>query len=303
MKHFRIAAVASLCACVLVVGCGKKKPAVAKTADKAVMTVAKALQDNQPQVVFQSLPASYQTEIKSVISDAATRMDEEVWNEGRDLLKSVVKIAKDKKDLLLQTRMLAANPQKDELSKNWDQGVDMLSALLSSDFADLKQLRKGDIEALLSGSGSEIMKKATKIKSNAEMQENLEKLKTVKATLESEAGDVATVKITADGEDPQVVDFVKVEGRWLPKDMADNFAAKVKEARENLSKIDFSSEEGKAAKAKIMTQIAAVKTMLAKAEDAKTKEEIEGVMMGVMMSVMMSGGMGGAGAPPPPPSM
>jgi hypothetical protein len=303
MKHFRIAAVASLCACVLVVGCGKKKPAPAKTADKAVMTVTKALQDNQPQVVFQSMPASYQAEIKSVVTDAASRMDEEVWNESRDLLKSVVKIAKAKKELLLQTSMLAANPKKEELSKNWDQGMDMLSTILSSDFADLKKLRKGDIEALLAGSGSEIMKKASKLKSNAEMQENLEKLKSVKAALESQEGNVAKVKITADGEEPETVDFVKVEGKWLPKDMADNFAAKVKEARENLSEIDFSSEEGKALKAKILTQISAAKTMLSKAEAAKTKEEMDGVLMGMMMSVMMSGGAGGAGTPPPPPSM
>ena len=44
----------------------------------------------------------------------------------------------------------------------------------------------------------------------------------------------------------------------LPKDMADSFAIKITEARAKIATIDFTSEEGKAAKAKIMQQIGMV---------------------------------------------
>lgn len=134
------------------------------------------------------------------------------------------------------------------------------------------------------------------------MQENLKKMKSIKASVESQDGDTATVKIEADGdESPEIVDFVRVEGKWIPKEMADGFALKITEARANIAKMDFTSEEGKATKTKIMQQISMVKTMISQAEAAKTSEELEGVIMGVMMGAMsMGGGAGGPGMPPPP---
>jgi hypothetical protein len=303
MKYSKLISAVSVCACVAIVGCGKPAAKVAKTPDQAVMQATKALQDNQPQVLFQSLPASYQTEIKSVVSDAAGRMDEEVWNAGQDLLKSVLKVAKTKKDILLETSMLAANPKKEELSKNWDQAVEMLSAVVNSDFADLQKLRKADIEAMLAGSGSDLMKMASKFNSNDEMKQNMDKLKNTKAALVSQDGDTAKVKVSTEGEDDEVVDFVKIEGKWIPKDMADGFAEQIKTAKENLSKLDFTTKEGKAAKEMILKQIGTAKDLIAKAQEAKTKEEMDGVMMGLMMSAMSSRmGPGGAGGMPPPPS-
>ncbi len=289
-------------------GCGGSKAKAAKTPDAVVMQVTKALEKNQPQVVFQALPASYQADINSVVADAAKKMDAEIWNESRDLIKQVLKVAKSKKSLILETRMLAANPEKEELSKNWDQGIEMLEVILGSGFTELDELRKGDVEKLLADGGPALMKQAKESKVNhpsyAEMKDGLDKLKSIKASVESQDGDVAKVKIEAEGEASEVVDFVRVEGKWIPKDMADAFALKITEARASIAKIDFTSEEGKAIKAKIMQQISMVKTMIAQAEAAKTSKELEGVMMGVMMGAMsMGGGMGAGGPGMPPPSM
>ncbi len=309
MKYSKIFAAVSVVASVSVMGCGGSSEKPAKTPDAVVMQVTKAIDQNQPQAVFQALPASYQADINSIVADAAKKMDTEVWSEGQALIKQVLKVAKAKKSLILETRMLAANPDKDELSKSWDQSLEMLETLLDSDFADLNKLRKGDVENLLSGSGSELMKKAKNASVGhpgyAEMKANLEKMKSVKASVESQDGDTAIVKIEAKGETPETVNFVRVEGKWIPKDMADSFTLKIAEARANIEKIDFTSEEGKAAKAKIMQQIGMVKTMIAQAESAKTSAELEGVMMGIMMGAMsMGGGPGGPGGmPPPPPSM
>lgn len=286
---------------VMMAGCGKK-PAAAKTPDKAVMNAVKALQKDKPQELFTALPASYQKDINSVVADAAKKMDEEVWNAGQDLLKQVVKIAKTKKKLILQSSMLASNPNKDEVEKNWDQGIDMLSTLINSDFTNLKKLRKGDVAAILANSGSTIMKKAKKLKTEA--SEEIEKLNTVKATLVSQDGDKAKVKIEAKDEEPETVDFVRVEGKWIPADMAEGFTEGIKSARENIAKIDFTSEEGKKLKSQILTQISAIKTSLKQVESAKTKEDLDGAMMGIIMSFMASGMMGGGqSAPPPPASM
>ena len=307
MKHSINFATASVVACVFVLGCGGSNSQTAKTPDAVVMQVAKAVENNQPQAVFKALPASYQSDINSVIADATKKIDSEIWNEVQTLLKQVLKISKAKKSLILETRMLASNPKKKELSASWDQGIEMFETVINSDFADINKLRKGDVASLLAGSGAKIMKqvKAANVDNSdyKEMKESLDKLKSIKASVESQDGDTAKVKIEADGETSETVDFVRIEGKWIPKDMADSFAAKITEARAKIAKIDFTSEEGKAAKAKIMQQIGMAKTMIVQAEAAKTSAELEGVMMGVMMGAMsMGGGAGGPGAMPPPPS-
>lgn len=300
MKYSRIITGASIGVCVAVVaGCGGSKPTAAKTPDAVVLQVTKAISDNQPQVLFQALPDSYQKEINSVVSDAATKMDSEIWKEGRGLIQSVLAIAKSKKELILNTQMLANNPDKEALNQSWDQGVDVLSTLLDSDFANLDQLRKGNVAKLLAGSGSEIMKKAAKVYSSQPDQTDniLAKIKGIKATIVSQEGDTAKVSIETEGEPSEEVDFVRVEGKWIPKDLADGFATQIAETRENLAKLDFTTEEGKAVKTQILGQIAMVKTLLVQAEAAKTSQELDGMLMGLMMG-LMGGGMGG-GMPAP----
>jgi len=295
MKYSRILTGASIGVCVAVVaGCGGSKPTAAKTPDAVVLQVTKAINDNQPQVLFQALPDSYQKDINSVVSDAAKKMDSEIWEEGRGLIQSVLTIAKSKKYLILQTQMLSSKPEseKEALSQSWDEGIDVLTMLLDSDFANLDKLRKGNVAKLLAGSGSEIMKKAAKVYSSQPDQTDnlLEKISGIEATVVSQEGDSAIVKIETEGEDPEEVDFVRVEGKWIPKDLADGFATQIAETRESLAKLDFTTEEGKAVKAQVLGQIAMVKTMLASVEAAKTSQELDGILMGLIMG-LMGGGM------------
>ena len=100
MKRILVGTMA--CVCLLAIGCGNKP----QTADQAVMSAVKALQDNKPQVLFESLPASYQAEISSVVADAAKNMDKEVWDAGAGVLKQIDNILKNKKDLLLQNKSI-----------------------------------------------------------------------------------------------------------------------------------------------------------------------------------------------------
>ena len=299
MKLVKLVGIVSVSGLVLVAGCGK--PKAAKTPDKVVTQIAKAVQNNQPEVIFQALPASSQKDINSVVSEAAKKMDAELWNAGHDLMKNVVKVAGKQKKLLLQSKMLANNPQKDEISKDWDNAIKSISTLLDSDFTNIKKLRNADMAKMLATSGAAIMKQATAVKSNSEVSETLAKLKSIKATMVSQDGDSAKVKIEAEGEEAEEIDFVKIEDKWIPKEIADSFAAKVKAARENIAKIDFNSPDGKKMKEMVMKQIKVADDMLKTAEKAKTKEELDGILMGMMMQIMMSSqGAAGTTAPPVP---
>jgi hypothetical protein len=288
MKYSKILTVTSIGVCLAIVsGCGGAE----KTPDAVVLQVTKAINDNQPQVLFQALPDSYQKDINSLVSDAAKKMDGEIWTEGRGLIQSILTIAKTKKELILNTQMLASAPDKEALNKSWDESIGVLTMLLDSDLADLDQLRKGNVANLLADSGSKIMKKAAELyASQPDQADNiLKKISGIKATVVSQEGDSAKVKIETEGETPEEIDFVRVEGKWIPKDLADGFATQIAEIRENLAELDYTTEEGKATKTQILGQIAMVKTVLEQAEAAQTSADFDGILMGLMMGIMMGG--------------
>jgi hypothetical protein len=125
--------------------------------------------------------------------------------------------------------------------------------------------------------------------SSADAGKELAKLKDMRVSLVSQDGDNAIVKIEAPEETPENIDMVKVEGVWLPKEMASGFSLSIAEARKKLEQIDFTSEEGKQKKTMILMQIGAIKPLLTQLEAAKTQEDVQAVFGGLMMGLM--GGM------------
>lgn len=297
MMHKKMAGVAGLMAAVAMVGCGGNQSAVASGPDDAILQVRDSIVENKPEAAFEMLPPSYQADINSVVADAAKRMDEEIWNQGVGILQQVTRILESKRDLILSTEAMSSVPNPEDLKKNWKQGVSVLQAIVRSDFTNLERLQQGDVGKLLSESGAKIMASATDLMASseqaAEAEAELDKIRNMTATVVSQEGDTAVVKVDTEGEEPEELEMVRVEGRWIPKDMADGFKEGIAEMRENLAGLDFSSEEGQQQKTMILAQMGGIKSMLDQLENAKTKEELEGIFGGLMMGIMgaMGGGM------------
>lgn len=297
MMHKKMAGVAGVMAAVAMVGCGGNQSTVASGPDDAILQVRDSIIENKPGAAFEMLPPSYQTDINSVVADAAKRMDEEIWNQGVGILQQVTRILESKRDLILSTEAMSSVPNPEDLKKNWKQGVSVLQAIVRSDFTNLERLQQGDVGKLLSESGAKIMASATDLMASseqaAEAEAELDKIRNMTATVVSQEGDTAVVKVDTEGEEPEELEMVRVEGRWIPKDMADGFKEGIAEMRENLAGLDFSSEEGQQQKTMILAQMGGIKSMLDQLENAKTKEELEGIFGGLMMGIMgaMGGGM------------
>lgn len=295
--HKKMAGVAGLMAAMALVGCGGNQPAAATSPDAAILQVRDNIIENKPGAVFEMLPPSYQADINGVVADAAKRMDEDVWNQGVGILQQVANILESKRDLILSTQAMSSLPDPEDLKKNWNQGVSVLQAFVQSDFTNLKRLQQGEVGTLLSESGSKIMASVTDLMASSEQaadaEAELDKIRNMTATVVSQDGDTAVVKVDTEGEEPEELEMVRVEGRWIPKDMADGFKEGIAEMRENLAGLDFSSEEGQQQKTMILAQMGGIKSMLDQLENAKTKEELEGIFGGLMMGLMgaMGGGM------------
>lgn len=302
MKFASVLAVVAMTA--VISGCSGSKPK-ADTPDGAMRNMQQAVVNSNPGQIFRAMPASYQADINALVADAAKRMDTELWNEAAGVLKQTVGLLQSKRDLLLASPMMASVPNKADVEKNYDAGVALLQTLVNSDFTSIERLRQGNVEGLLSGDGAAIMAKATSLMENSESSEEageeLAKFKAMRVAVVSQDGDTAVIKLEAPEEEPETIDMVKVEGVWIPKEMADGFKEGIAEARENLKQLDFTTEEGKQQKTMLLMQIGAVKPMLDQLEAAKTQEDLQAVFSGIMM--MMMGGMnqGGPTSMPPPP--
>jgi len=89
-------------------------------------------------------------------------------------------------------------------------------------------------------------------------------------------------------------EVVKVEGKWIPKTMADGWKDTMSEASEMINN-DLKNMLGPEEKKQVMNIMNAAQMGLAGAAKAKTQEELQMAMMQAVMGALMSAGGGGDG--------
>ena len=111
----------------------------------------------------------------------------------------------------------------------------------------------------------------------------------------SSEGDSATLRMTAPDEEPEDMQLTRVEGRWVPNDMAEDWDQNVAEARQKLSEV--TDEEIQQGSMQAMMMIGMVDGVLAELETVETAEEFELAIQGLLGPFL--GGMMGPGEEEP----
>jgi len=225
-------------------------PASANTPDGTIRNVMAGLEQGNLRVVWDAFPPSYQSDVNDLVHTFAENMDSQLWSEGTGILKKAVRILKEKKQFILAHPALQQSPiPADTMSKNWDPVVDLLDTIVTSELTDLEKLKQIDIGQFLSGTGKTIGDKVMAIAAIVKEQDfsmadfpgeqvdlaDLADLKSAKITTLSQDGDTATVRIEKEDGESEDIPMVRVEGKWLPKDMVDGWAAGIAEAKTALS--------------------------------------------------------------------
>jgi hypothetical protein len=241
------------------VGCGKKeteesKPGTAQTEtgkkaskkdapDAMVREAAVAIHDAQPEALWAMLPASYQQDVNDVVKQFGTSMDEEVWAKGTALLPKVITILTEKKDIFLaylaesdgEGTSDTAQTDSAQTDKRYQAFLDILTDVSKSRILKLEFLRNPDMQAFLSEDGAPIIQKLVTFAEQPGLLptedmdkfiENRAKLKDIKVTLVEDMGDQAVVMTEID-DDKTTVALTKVEGKWIPSDMAQDWKQNV----------------------------------------------------------------------------
>jgi|ETNmetMinimDraft_26_1059896.scaffolds.fasta_scaffold45056_1 hypothetical protein len=281
--------VATLCFALvpaLIVAGGSALP---ETPIGTVKAVAEALNQNQPQVLWQALPATYQQDLTALTHEFAAKMDAEVYDKIIATLQKTVTLAEDKKEFILSSSyMEMAAAERADAERGYDAVVDILETLLNSEISSVESLKSIDYESFLASTGGKIMDKVAAVSkaSPDDPYTNEFKAKLSDATYElvSAEGDSAVVRVTAADGESELLDLVRVEGRWVPKEMADDWTETIGSARDELA--NMSEEEVASNKMQILMGVAMVDSFIDQLAATSTQEEFEGVIQGLIGSFL-----------------
>jgi hypothetical protein len=248
-------------------------------------------------VVWDAMPATWQTDVTEITHEFANKMDPDLWNKVFGLAQKTVTVLQDKKDLILSTSMMdSAGENKDDIVANWDTVTTALSTLVNSEIADLENLKTMDWGAFAKGSGGQLVKQMMVLSASEEGSEEtnpVDALRSIAAEVLENDGQVAKLKVTMDGQEPEEVEMTKVEGRWVPKNLADDWDKNIEEARTGLA--NMTEEQMQQQKMQVMMGLGMAEAMIDQVAMAETPEQLEQMMAG-LLGPMMGGGMGGPGA-------
>ncbi|MFK7778683.1 MAG: hypothetical protein QM501_11315 [Gimesia sp.] len=287
----------------LLTGCGKSteqsgeksaQSAKALGPDEAMLAMINGVNNQKMEAVWNFLPASYQGDVNGLVHEFAGKMDPEMYNGTFQTFQRITKLLKDKKAFILNNKTLKGLPvPPDKVSEFWDPVVVLLNTIAQSDISSLEKLKNFDGGKFLPTTGNEMAKEIISISNLLPKKEGTlsfsEKMKQTKITLVSTEGDTAIIKIEAPGEESKEEDMVKVEDKWIPKNLADNWQSKMDDARKKLA--ELTPEKVTAQKEKTLAGIKKVNEVLVQLENAKTEEEFNKKLTPIVAPVAMFGPM------------
>lgn len=259
----------------------------------ALQTMTTRIKSGDLRVMWDALPASYQKDVTELVHTFAEHMDAELFQGGATILQKTVQLLQEKKDFLLENPTLAAAPERAQrVATHWDAVVDLLATIVNSELTDLEKLKTLDLEAFFDGTVRTIGEKMAAVSEELEEEDvnldgfpgvpvaEISKFDPDQISVVDIEGDTATLRI--EDKDGKVTDvkLVRVDGKWLPKELVDNWAEKMQEAKTALDvAMKPNLEQAKAAVLPVMGQ---VENVLDQLLAAATPEDFNAQIMQLM---------------------
>lgn len=252
-------------------------PVRAETAADTVNGVVTELAKGNPKAVWDAMPASYQKDVTEIIHLAAGKVDPGVMTKMQGLMGKTTNLLKTKKAFILNSPMLAdAGPEIAELEKNWDGMVGLAQTLVDSDLMKIEKLKTMDPGAFLGTTGTKLMTQI-QVLAKASGTDMLATIGQAKAThkADTENGN-AIVTMSHPDERDEDLEFTKVDGKWVPADMAKEWDAQMAAAKAEIANINPEQQQQQNMQAIMMMTM--VETVVDQLAVAKTQEEFDATL-------------------------
>lgn len=281
--------------------------AVGDSAEAAVQAVMNGMSEGNATVVWAALPAGYQKDINEIVQAFGNGMDPNQWQQIQEALARVHAVLSTKADFIVNVPDIQGMEQSAQLKDAIPKIAGLLKTVM--DHTDLESLRSFDGQVFFSGPASSLVAQVdalSKLSKSSPDSFSLSSLKDATVETISSEGDKATLKITnpMDGAEAEEVEFVKVDGRWVPADMADGWESNMAEAKADLTKLPETSKQNAMMVAMMTNAVVAGLQPLEAAEDQEqfnvAVEQLK-TGMGQMLGPMLFGGFPGGGETTPIP--
>lgn len=273
--------------------------------DAAMELIAKELAGGNGGILWKAMPVSYQGDINAIAQLVGAKVDPEVYDQAFSLVGRLAQVADKQKAFVLGTELMGESDpaQLAEMEAAWPSVIGFVDALTSSSIASVDGLLAFDGQSFFDSTVSTLIKYSEGMSAlgGEELPISAYGAVLVKALESTET--TATLEMTAPDGEVEVGDFSKIEGRWVPTEMAEGWVETMTGAKAQLEAI--SPEDIAQQKPQIMSVITMLDGVLSQIDAAETQEQfdqaLQGAMMPIMGLMMMQQGMGGSAPHPPMP--
>jgi len=233
--------------------------AAAGTAEATFQQTLIAFQEGRLDAAYDFLPPSYQADVEKVVHDFAGKMDAELWSNGFATLSKVGTLLKSKKPLILGLDQVKKSSVAQAITPHWDAIATAVQDVARSEISTVEGLKRADVHKLLAAVSQSLNGLP------------LPKFGDVKVhTVSSDSNSaILTYEESKNGESHQV-EFVKIEGKWLPKSIVQSWPTGLADAQARLT--DLPSRIA-LVKPGMLQQLEVVNGMLDQLQQAKTADE------------------------------
>ena len=292
-------------------------------ADSVVLIPIKLLEEEDPKLLWEMLPPSYQTDVTNLIHSFVNNMDQQLWDKLFEVLSQAGLLLNDKQDLItamIEENLGGTDASPEEMQQSLETMGKMLQTLVESDLGKHATAKGMDPGKFLDETGKELFKliaETSKLEEGDPWNTEIKtKLKDIKVEIVSQESDTATISVSGMPDLPDIDELtaqlpgfddselpglsmlrngeqqvIKVEGKWIPKAMADEWKDNMSEASEMINN-DLKNMLGPEEEKQVMNIMNAVQMGLAGAAKAKTQQELQMAMMQAVMGALMSAGGG-----------
>ena len=265
-------------------------PAIPDTPDGTVLAVAESLQDNHPEILWTALPESYRQDITEITRTFAEKMDPAIYDRAFVLVMRAVEVLDDRKDIILASETFTSTgADADEIRTGLSNTQWFTATLKASEIATLEGLSKVDWERFLATTGAQMLEHAASIETG-DGDKPLDDLDTLEVETLDLSGDRATLRISSKDHEPEDVEMARVEDRWIPAEMADEWSQKIEEARQRLA--DLTPEDMAAQKTQIMMFFGMADGLIEQVASLQTPEEFDAAIGPMLAPFMGAASMG-----------
>jgi hypothetical protein len=297
---------------------GLGSPRVPDTPDGTLRFVATGLAESRPQVLWQALPASWQADVTAILHEGADKTDPELYELGWAVAGKTARVLDEKQEFILEHPLVAGRIQDREKTQALlHAGARFLQTLAESELADREALRSLDVENFLAGTGAKLLRDARELSVLVQGLPGdlpatapagafrLDRLRLEDVAVLERRGSTARLRIVPGDGTGTEQDWVEVEGRWVPKSMAEAWPKAIAEARRQLAGIVPGNAERKQA---LIVQLRMVDGALDAVLATRTAGEFQaaaGAAFGTMLgaAVTRAQPQAPAVAPPMPPAV